>query len=77
MYFQELCRHIFANQHKLKKLIQQQAIRLCSSSTRLQEAVRYDEEDAVPRTTRIQPVRDVKLDPIIHEPDVGQQFKVI
>lgn len=71
----ELCRHIFANQHKLKKLIQLQAVRLCSGSARLQEAIRYEEEDTAPRTTRIHPIRDVKLDPIIHDPDVGQQFK--
>lgn len=72
-----MCRHIFANQHKLKKLIHQQAVRFCSGSARLQEAIRYEEEDNFARTTRISPVRDVKLDPIIHDPDVGQHFKVI
>lgn len=72
--FQELCRHILANQHKLKKLIQLQSVRLCSSTARLQEAI-IDEDDML-RPAQVPLTRqDVNLKPIEHEKDLGHHFK--
>uniref|UniRef100_A0A336LH67 Branched-chain-amino-acid aminotransferase n=1 Tax=Culicoides sonorensis TaxID=179676 RepID=A0A336LH67_CULSO len=72
----ELCRHIFANQHKLKKLIQLQAVRLCSTTTRLQEAIRYEEDDHLPRPVQVPLSRRAPdLKPIQHDHDLGHHFK--
>lgn len=72
---QQLCRHIFANQHKLKKLIQLQTVRLCSSTTRLQEAI-SDYEDETPKLIQVPYTRQpTNLAPIEHDSDLGHHFK--
>ncbi|XP_063705410.1 branched-chain-amino-acid aminotransferase [Culicoides brevitarsis] len=70
----QLCRHILANQHKLKKLIQLQTVRLCSSTARLQEAIVDDEEFT--RVSQVPVSRQApNLAPIKHEKDLGHLFK--
>lgn len=73
---QELCRHIFANQHKLRKLIQQQGIRLCSSTARLQETILDDDQFNSAQQKTIKQTIDSKLEPITHDVDNGRLFKV-
>lgn len=70
-----MCRHIFANQHKLRKLFQQNAVRAyCSGTARLQEAILEDEPFQPPHT--VAPHVEHKWKPVVHDDDVGRQFKV-
>lgn len=75
--FQEVFRYICSNKFSQKLIRHQLNKRFCSGSARLQEAIGDEEDDTFQRMTQIQAIRDVKLDPIRHDPDVGQHFKVI
>lgn len=63
------------NQHKLKKLIQIQTIRLCSGTARLQEAITFDDDEAFKRIPLTPTTESPNLAPIIHAPDIGHLFK--
>lgn len=70
-----MCRHVLRNQHRLMRFLQQQ-IRLCSTGNIRPQQKVFDEREPV-KLIEIPPYAyDTKSQPIEHEPDNGQLFKV-
>lgn len=71
--FQQLCRHVIRNQHKLMRILQQQ-IRLCTGTARPQQKLIEDESI---KLIEIPPsAYEINSHKIEHEIDNGNLFKV-
>lgn len=77
MIFQHLMRRVLENQHKLIQFLQQNSVRSCSGTARLQEVPKEDDTDFMNLNT-ITPSASYypMTKPFNHDADVGEQFKV-
>lgn len=72
---QRLCRHIFKNQHRFMRFLQQQ-VRLCSTGT-LQSQSKPEEYEDPLKLVQLPPLGyETKSQTVEHEEDNGQLFKV-
>lgn len=70
-----MCRHVLRNQHKFMHFLQRQ-IRLCSSSTARPLEKLIDYEDSVKVIHIPESAYQTRSQPMEHERDTGQLFKV-
>lgn len=77
-FIQHLWRHVLRNQHKLKRVLQQQ-IRSCSAAVAVQPNLNaIGEDEKIYKYTDIPAAAlETKSKAIDHAVDVGQQFKVL